>query len=370
MIIGIPKEIKDNEKRIALSPSGVRELVTAGHKLIVEKDGGEGIGYSDQRYVEAGAEIAADAQEVFAKAELIVKVKEPQAQEVELFREGQILFSYLHLAAEEELTRSLLKKNIVAISYETVMDQNKSLPLLKPMSEVAGRLATQVGASTLQKNYGGKGVLLGGVTGVPAANVTVIGGGAVGYNAAEVASGMGANVTILDKSIKRIEELNNIFDGRVRSYYCTEDLLEKYVVNADLLVGAVLVPGAAAPKLVSEELIRKMSPASVVVDVAIDQGGCFATSKPTTHSNPTYEVGGVVHYCVTNMPAAASRTATRALENATIPYVLKLANLGYQEAFASDRGFLQGLNIYKDKVTIESVANQFSLDYLDPNQVV
>jgi len=250
------------------------------------------------------------------------------------------------------------------------MDQNKSLPLLKPMSEVAGRLATQVGASTLQKNYGGKGVLLGGVTGVPAANVTVIGGGAVGYNAAEVASGMGANVTILDKSIKRIEELNNIFDGRVRSYYCTEDLLEKYVVNADLLVGAVLVPGAAAPKLVSEELIRKMSPASVVVDVAIDQGGCFATSKPTTHSNPTYEVGGVVHYCVTNMPAAASRTATRALENATIPYVLKLANLGYQEAFASDRGFLQGLNIYKDKVTIESVANQFSLDYLDPNQVV
>ncbi|MBT5828445.1 MAG: alanine dehydrogenase [Alphaproteobacteria bacterium] len=369
MIIGVLKEIKDNEKRVALSPSGAAELVNAGHVVLIESNAAKDVGYDNDAYLAVGAKITENADELFAKADLVVKVKEPQPEEISKFREKQILFSYLHLAAEEELTRSLIKKNIVGISYETVTDKDNNLPLLKPMSEVAGKIATQVGAATLQKNNGGKGILLGGVTGVPAANVLVIGGGVVGASAAEIASGMGANVVILDKSVNKIEELNIRFGSKVRSYYSNAELLERYVENADLIVGAVLVPGTKAPKLVSADLIKKMARGSVIVDVAIDQGGCFATSKPTTHSNPTYEVDGVVHYCVTNMPAAVARTASKALENSIMPYILKLANLGYKEAFKLDKGFLNGLNIYQDKITVEAVAKQFSLPYADVNSL-
>ena len=365
MIIGVLKEIKDSEKRVALSPIATAELVNAGHEVLIEQNAGLEVGYSNANYQETGAQIVQDAQDLFAKAELIVKVKEPQPEEIEQFRAGQILFSYLHLAAEEKLTKSLLKKNIIAIAYETVTDQANNLVLLKPMSEVAGRIAAQVGALTLQNNNFGKGILLGGVTGVPAANVLILGGGIVGANAAEVASGMGANVVILDKSLKRIEELNNRFGLNIRSYYSNKQLLAHYVQNADLIIGAVLVAGAKAPKIVSRELIKTMSPGSVIVDVAIDQGGCFATSKATTHSNPTYMVDGVVHYCVTNMPAAVAKTAAQALENAIMPYILQLANLGYKNAFKLDAGFLSGLNIYKDKITIAAVADQFNLPYVN-----
>lgn len=369
MLIAIPKEIKDNEARAALSPHGVRELSNLGHKLYVEHNAGSAIGYFDQDYIDSGATIVQDNKEIFANAELIVKVKEPQLSEVGLFRENQILFSYLHLAAEEKLTLELLKKQIIAISYETVRDFNGNLPLLQPMSEVAGRLSTQCGAFALQKNHGGKGLLLGGVSGVAPAKVTILGGGAVGTNAAFIAVGMGADVTIIDKSLNRIRELNDIFDNRVNVLYATDDTIEKHVVDSDLLIGAILVPGAKAPKIVTKEMIYKMQVGSVVVDVAIDQGGCIETSMPTTHSDPIYNEKGILHYCVTNMPAAAARTATRALENATLPYIISLANKGYKQSFQEDPGFLEGLNIFRDNIVFEPVAKSLGLDFVSPGDV-
>jgi alanine dehydrogenase len=369
MLIGIPMEIKDNEARVALSPLGAKELVKQGHEVLIETGAGWKVGFTDEAYVTAGAKIAASQRETYKQAEMIVKVKEPQPSEIELFQKDQILFSYLHLAAEKELTHALLKKDIVGISYETVECNRGTLPLLTPMSEVAGRLSTQAGAFALQKNNDGQGLLLGGVTGVEPAKVVVIGGGIVGTNAAFIASGMGAEVTILDKSLNRIRELDNIFAGKTSNLYAAQDTLEKKLIDADLVIGAVLIPGAAAPKIVSREMIKSMKDGAVIVDVAIDQGGCFETSKPTSHSNPTYIVDGVIHYCVTNMPAAAAKTASRALENATLPYISKLANLGYKQAFKQDKGFEKGLNVYYDKITYKTIADEFGLEYLDPKDI-
>ena len=370
MLISVPREIKDNEARVALSPFGAKELIDQGHSVLIEIKAGEKIGFSDEDYRDIGAEIALTKEEVYKRGEMVVKVKEPQPIEVDMFQKDQILFSYLHLAAEKKLTMDLLAKNIIAISYETVEDNKGTLPLLIPMSEVAGRLATQSGAFALQKNTGGQGLLLGGVTGVAPAKVVIIGGGIVGTNAAFIASGMGAEVVIFDKSLHRIRKLNVFFGGKTKNLYATNHAIAEELKNADLVVGAVLIPGASAPKVISREMVAGMKRGAVIVDVAIDQGGCSETSKPTSHSNPTYEVDGVIHYCVTNMPAAAAQTASRALENAILPYVIKLANQGYKKALASDEGFLKGLNIYYNKVPYKVIADQFGLDYQCPKEIV
>ena len=366
MLIGIPKEIKNHEARVALSPQGVAELNHLGHKIYISKDAGAKIGYSDELYEKAGAKILPKNKDIYAASELIAKVKEPQAEEVDLFQKGQILFSYLHLAAEKELTLALLKKDIMAIAYETVLDQDNNLPLLQPMSEVAGRLSVQSGAFALQKNNGGKGLLLGGVAGVEPAKVTIIGGGVAGTNAALIACGMGAEVTILDKSLKRIRQLDNIFTNQAKIIYASRETIEKNVINADLVIGAVLIPGAQAPKIITKQMVEQMSYGSVIVDISIDQGGCSETSKPTTHSDPLYNISDILHYCVTNIPAAAAKTATRALENATLPYITQLANHGYKQAFLADSNFAQGLNICGDKITHQSIAQCFSLPFHDP----
>jgi len=363
MLIGVPKEIKTHEYRVGLVPGSVREVVHHGHDVLIESGAGLGIGCGDADYERAGARIAADAQEVFDKAEMVIKVKEPQPQECAMLRPGQVLFTYLHLAADPGQTKALMESGGIAIAYETVTGTGGRLPLLAPMSEVAGRMSIQCGAHHLEKEQGGAGVLLGGVPGVPAANVVVLGGGVAGTNAARMAMGMEAKVTVIDRSLQRLNELDLQFGPILNTIYSTVDAIEGLVVDADLVVGSVLIPGAAAPKLVSEELVRQMRPGSVMVDVAIDQGGCFETSRPTTHADPTYLEHGVVHYCVTNMPGAVARTSTFALNNATLPFVLALANLGYRTALYEDPHLREGLNIHEGKLTYKAVGQALDIDY-------
>lgn len=367
MIIGVPKEIKDNEYRVGLVPASVRELTSLGQKIIVETHAGEGIGVSDQAYEAAGASIISTASEVFAAADMIVKVKEPQPSECKLLRSGQIIFTFLHLAADPEQTKGLLKSGCIAIAYETVTSSKGGLPLLTPMSEVAGRMSIQAGAHYLEKEKGGAGVLLGGVPGVQPGKVTILGGGVVGTNAARMAIGLGADVTLFDKSLSRLAELDMFFGSRVKTLYPTVEAIERSVTDSDLVVGAVLIPGAAAPKLVSEALIKKMRKGSVLVDVAIDQGGCFETSRPTTFTHPTYSEHGVIHYCVTNMPGGVARTSTFALNNATLPFIMALATKGYKQALSEDPHLRAGLNIYQGQVTYEAVARDLGYDNCYPD---
>jgi alanine dehydrogenase len=366
MIIGIPKEIKDHEYRCALTPSGVREFVNSGHQVIVEKSLGLAIDFSDEQYENSGAKIVNSAKEIYHQAEMIFKVKEPQKNECEMIKKNQIIFSYLHLAAEKELTNSLIQSGCIAIAFETVTANDNSLPLLAPMSEVAGKLSIQAGAKSLEKSQGGRGILLGGVPGVAKAKVVILGGGVAGTNAAKVAIGIGAQVVILDKSLARIRYLCDIFQNQASILYASIENIENNVIDADLVIGAVLIPGASAPKLISTKLLKKMKKGSVMVDISIDQGGCFETSKPTSHSNPTFVVDGVVHYCVTNMPGAVARTSTQALENSTLPFALAIANKGYKKALTDDRHLLAGLNVYAGKVTHQQVANALNLHYFDP----
>ncbi|MBV7297615.1 alanine dehydrogenase [Enterovibrio paralichthyis] len=370
MIIGVPKEIKNHEYRVGMVPASVRELISHGHSVYVQSQAGAGIGFSDDDYINAGASILSTAEEVFATAEMIVKVKEPQAVERAMLREGQILFTYLHLAPDFPQTQDLIKSKAICIAYETVTDSRGRLPLLAPMSEVAGRMSIQAGAQALEKSRGGAGMLLGGVPGVEPAKIVVLGGGVVGSNAARMAVGMRADVTVLDRNIDTLRALDEEFQGRAKVLYSTEEILEKHVLAADLVIGAVLIPGAAAPKLVTADHIKRMKPGSAVVDVAIDQGGCFETSKATTHADPTYIVDDVVHYCVANMPGAVARTSTFALNNATLPYIVKLANLGYREALLQDKNLLNGLNVMDGKVTIKEVAEAFNLEYVDPKALL
>jgi alanine dehydrogenase len=364
MLIGVPKEIKNHEYRVGMVPASVRELVQHGHDVIVETLAGSGIGFTDQDYIDAGAAIEKDAASVFAKAEMIVKVKEPLTVERAMLREGQVLFTYLHLAPDLAQTQELIDSKAICIAYETVTDRNGGLPLLAPMSEVAGRMSIQAGAQALEKSNAGCGMLLGGVPGVEPAKVVIIGGGMVGNNAAQMAIGLGAEVTILDRSIDTLRRLNIQFGNTAKVLYSTADALEKAVLEADLVIGGVLIPGAAAPKLVTKEHIKNMKAGSAIVDVAIDQGGCIETSHATTHQDPTFIVDEVVHYCVANMPGAVPRTSTFALNNATLPYIIKLANQGYKAALASDKDFLNGLNVINGKVTCESVAVAHGMEYV------
>ena len=363
MKIGVPKEIKNNEFRVGMTPSSVKELSLYKHSVIVEKDAGLGIGYTNDDYVNAGAKIVDTAVEVFAVADMIIKVKEPQPNECKMLKKGQILFTFLHLAADEQQTKLLMESGCTAIAYETILGANNSLPILAPMSEVAGRISTQAGAHCLEKMNGGSGILLGGVPGVQSAKVVILGGGVVGENAARIAIGMGGDVFVFDKSIARLRYLEELFYAQMHCEYSTFDAITRHVKDADLVIGAVLLPGAKAPKLLNREQIKSMKPGSVVVDVAIDQGGCFETSKPTTHENPTYTVDGVVHYCVSNMPSAVPKTSTQALNNVTLPYILKLAENGL-DALRKDKDLLAGLNIYQGKITCNAVADAHSLDYI------
>jgi alanine dehydrogenase len=369
MRIGVPKEIKPHEYRVGLTPGSVREYVAAGHEVTVETGAGAGIGADDEAYRKAGAVIADTAEEIFASAGMIVKVKEPQASEWSQLREGQILFTYLHLAPDPEQTRGLLASRCTAIAYETVTDARGGLPLLAPMSEVAGRLAIEAAGAALQRHAGGRGVLLGGVPGVPPAHVVVIGGGVVGTHAARMAAGLGAEVTILDRSLPRLRELDELFSGRVRTRFSTIDAVESEVFAADVVIGAVLIPGASAPKLVTRQMLGSMRRGAVVVDVAIDQGGCFETSKATTHANPTYEVDGIVHYCVANMPGAVPLTSSYALNNATLPFGLALAEKGLR-ALAENAHLRAGLNIHSGQVTNKAVADSLGLTFVPPEQAV
>jgi alanine dehydrogenase len=369
MRIGVPKEIKPHEYRVGLTPGSVREYVAAGHRVIVEAGAGAGIGADDEAYRKAGAVIADTAEEIFASAGMIVKVKEPQPSEWSELREGQILFTYLHLAPDPEQTRGLLASRCTAIAYETVTHVRGGLPLLAPMSEVAGRLAIEAAGAALQRHAGGRGVLLGGVPGVPPARVVVIGGGVVGTHAARMAAGLGAEVTILDRSLARLRELDELFSGRVRTRFSTIDAVESEVFAADVVIGAVLIPGASAPKLVTRQMLGSMRRGAVVVDVAIDQGGCFETSKATTHANPTYEVDGIVHYCVANMPGAVPLTSSYALNNATLPFGLALAEKGLR-ALAENPHLRAGLNIHSGQVTNKAVADSLGLTFVPPEQAV
>jgi len=370
MLIGVPKEIKTHEYRVGLVPGSVRELVVHGHKVLVETGAGGGIGFSDDDYRAAGAEIAGGAKVVFAAADMIVKVKEPQPEEIAALRKGQILFTYLHLAADKAQAQGLARQGVTAIAYETVTDARGGLPLLAPMSEVAGRMSIQVGAHCLEKEQGGMGMLLGGVPGVAAAKVVILGGGVSGTNAARMAMGLEAYVTVIDKSLHRLNELDMQFGSQLHTLFATLDNIEREVLSADLVVGAVLVPGAAAPKLVTREMVRKMKPGSVLVDISIDQGGCFETSKPTTHADPTYVVDGVIHYCVTNMPGAVARTSTFALNNATLPFCVALAEKGWRKALAEDAHLRSGLNVHAGRITHAAVARDLGLDYLAPDQAI
>ena len=365
MRIGVPKEIKNHEYRVGLIPASAHEFTKLGHEVFIETQAGAGIGFSDEEYTHAGCTILSHAAEIFERSDMIIKVKEPQLNECAMLRDGQILFTFLHLAPDPEQTAALVKSKAIAIAYETVTDNHGGLPLLAPMSEVAGRMSIQVGAQLLEKGHGGSGVLLGGVPGVQPGKVVVIGGGVVGANAARIAVGMGADVTILDRNTKRLAELDWLFQGRLRTIYSTTDAIESYVGDADLVIGAVLVAGAAAPRLVSREMVRKMRPGSVMVDVAIDQGGCFATSQPTTHASPTYIVDGVTHYCVTNMPGGVARTSAVALNNATLPFALSLANKGYRQALKDDVHLLNGLNVCKGLITYEAVAKALGYTFVE-----
>ncbi|MDX1406212.1 MAG: alanine dehydrogenase [Woeseiaceae bacterium] len=370
MRVGVPKEIKTLEYRVGMVPAGVRELVHDGHEVIVESNAGAGVGMTDEDYAAAGASIAATAKEVFDRAELIVKVKEPQLAECKMLRPDQVLFTYLHLAADPEQAKALIESGTTAIAYETVTADDGSLPLLTPMSEVAGRLSIQAGAFALQKANGGRGVLLGGVPGVGAANVLVIGGGVAGSNAAEMAIGLGAQVTILDRSVPRLREIDRTYGGRVKTEYSTKHAIDVQIKKADLVIGAVLIAGAAAPKLVTRDHVKEMKPGSVLVDISIDQGGCFETSRPTTHAEPTYIVDDVVHYCVTNMPGAVPRTSTFALTNVTLPFVKNLANLGWAKALQKDRHLANGLNVHAGHVNHEAVAHDLGYAYQSANDAL
>jgi alanine dehydrogenase len=363
VIIGVPKEIKTNEYRVAMVPAGVRTLVEKGHRVLVEKTAGEGSGIPDEEYRGAGAEVMDSVKSVFSQAEMIVKVKEPLSEERGLLNEGQILFTYLHLAPSRELTKALLEKKVIGIAYETVQLSDGSLPLLEPMSEIAGKLAIQAGACYLQKENGGSGILLGGVPGVKAGNVTIIGGGTVGMNAARVALGMGASVTVLDINLNRLRYLTDIFSGRLVTIASSKSNVENAVSEADLVIGATLIPGAKAEKLVTREMLSRMRKGSVIVDVAVDQGGCCETSVPTTHEKPVFTVDGVIHYCVANMPSAVSRSATFALTNVTFPYILKLADMGLKEALTTDETLRKGLNVFKGMLISTPVAKSLGLQY-------
>lgn len=363
MQIGVPREVKDHEFRVSVTPAGVREYRARGHQVLVQRSAGEGSGFADRQYAAAGAELVESAAEVFDRAEMIVKVKEPVPAEYDLLRPDQLLFTYLHLAANAPLTHALVRNHVQAVAYETVQLANGALPLLTPMSEVAGRMSVQVGAHYLEKAHGGSGTLLAGIPGVPGAEVVVIGGGVVGTNAAQIALGMGANVAIVDRSLDRLRQLDTMLHGRVNTLASNAENVAAAVQRADLVVGAVLLPGAKAPKIVSEEMIAAMKPGSVVVDVAIDQGGCIATARPTTHSDPTYVEQGVVHYCVTNMPGAVPRTSTIGLSNATLPYGLILADFGLQGAVSRDPELVSGVNVINGKVTHAGVAEALGMDY-------
>lgn len=370
MLIGCPKEIKPQEFRVGLTPSAAQEAIAHGHQVLMQAGAGLGSGFADADYTVIGAEISDTAEEVFARAEMVVKVKEPQATERAQLREGQILFTYLHLAPDPDQTRDLLASGVTAIAYETVTDRQGGLPLLAPMSEVAGRLAPQMGAWALQKANGGRGVLMGGVPGVRPANVVIIGGGVVGTAAARVAVGMGANVTILDRSLARLSYLDDIFHGRLTTQFSDRAAIGDLIGTADLVVGAVLIPGAAAPKLISRAQLSAMQPGSVLVDVAIDQGGCFETSRATTHADPVYQVDEVQHYCVANMPGAVARTATLALGNATMPFMLALADKGWRKACEDDPHLLEGLNTHAGHLTYYAVGRALGIDVLSPTMAL
>jgi alanine dehydrogenase len=363
MIIGVPKEIKDHEYRVSLTPDGAAALCRAGHEVWIEPAAGQGSGFADEEYRKAGASIAASKEDVFRKAELIVKVKEPLMPEVQLFRPGQVLFTYLHLASFPELTRSLLERKITGIAYETTVAKDGGLPMLKPMSEIAGRMAVQVGAHYLEKTHGGRGVLLAGVPGVEAGRVVVLGAGVVGTSAIRMAVGLGAQVTVINMDVERLRYLDDLYGGRIATRAASSAAIEQAVCEADLVIGAVLVPGAKAPKLVSRAVVSRMKPGSVVVDVSVDQGGCFETTRATTHSDPAYTVDGVVHYCVANMPGIVPRTSTRALTNATLPYMIRLASDGVDRAIHDDPGLAQGVNLKEGRVTCQGVAEAHGLPF-------
>jgi alanine dehydrogenase len=370
MIVGVPKEIKNNEFRVGLTPAGVRELCSNGHTVLVQRDAGTGTGFDDALYEQVGAQLVDDAQALYAQADMIVKVKEPQTAECKMLRKGQLLFAYLHLAPDPEQARLLMASGASCVAYESVTDANHGLPLLAPMSEVAGRLSVQQGAFCLEKIRGGNGILLGGVPGVAPASVVVIGGGVVGLSAARIAMGMGARVTILDRSLPRLRQLDDLYGGQLTTQYSTIENIEQALRKADLVIGAVLIPGAAAPKLVSRAMLKIMKPGSVMVDVAIDQGGCFETSRPTTHEDPVYTVDGIIHYCVTNMPGAVARTSTIALTNATLPFALALANKGLNKALMEDPHLRNGLNVHAGKITAKPVADALSFEYMEAEKAL
>ncbi|HVM78111.1 MAG TPA: alanine dehydrogenase [Stellaceae bacterium] len=370
MRIGVPKEIKTHEYRVGLVPGSARELIHKGHRVAVETGAGAGIGFPDEAYEAVGAEVVPNAAAVFGEAELVVKVKEPQPQEIALLRKDQVLFTYLHLAADKAQAEGLMRRGVTAIAYETVTDQRGGLPLLAPMSEVAGRMSIQVGAHCLEKEQGGMGMLLGGVPGVAAAKVVILGGGVAGTNAARMAMGLEAYVTVIDKSLHRLYELDMQFGSQLHTLFATIENIEREVLAADLVVGAVLVPGAAAPKLVTRDMVKRMKPGSVLVDISIDQGGCFETSRPTTHAQPTYVVDGVIHYCVTNMPGAVARTSTFALNNATLPFVEALAAKGWRKALSEDRNLMSGLNVHAGTITHPAVARDLGLDFMHAEQAL
>src|SRR5271170_3237374 len=370
MIIGVPKEVKDHESRVGVTPAGVKALTEAGHTVLVETHAGELSAFTDDDYQSAGAEIVGSAHNVWGLADMVVKVKEPIEKEYVFFREGLVLFTYLHLAPLPGLTDALLAAKVIGIAYETVRDRANTLPLLTPMSEVAGRMSVQVGASYLEKEKGGRGILLGGVPGVAPANVTIIGGGIVGTNAAKIALGMGAKVTLIDLNLNRLRELDDIFGGRLHTVASNSYNVGRATREADLVIGGVLIPGATAPKIVTKAMVSKMKKGAVIVDVAIDQGGCVETARPTSHSDPSYVVDGVVHYCVTNMPGAVPHTSTLALTNATFPYLMRLANLGAAEALKQDAGLAEGLNVWKGKLTHRGVAESQGRDWSAPASVL
>ena len=370
MKIGVPKEIKPQEHRIGLTPDSVKTLTSEGHQVLIENDGGFEAGFENNQYLNAGAKIIDKAEDIFNDADIIVKVKEPQSGEVKMIKENQIIYTYLHLAAAKDLTEGLIKSKGVCIAYETVTDDNGRLPLLAPMSAVAGRMSVQAGAHCLEKNQNGRGILLGGAPGGEPANVVILGGGVVGENAAIIATGMRAKVHVVDKSELRLKQLVEIFGDKIIPEQSDKVDLNKLVAKADLVIGGVLIPGAEAPKLVTKDMLKLMKRGSVIVDVAIDQGGCVETSKPTTHGDPTYIVDDVIHYCVANMPGGVPRTSTLALNNATLPFLVKLANRGYQKALSEDKNFLAGLNVHKGQVTYKAVADVFGHEYIDPSTVI
>jgi alanine dehydrogenase len=370
MLIGVPKEIKNNEYRAGLTPSSVRELASRGHQVLIQATLGEAMGLRDEEYVAAGAQVAASAQQVFDWAEMIVKVKEPQPQECSMLRRGQVLFTYLHLAPDPRQTQALVESGAVCIAYETVTAPGGGLPLLTPMSEVAGRMSIQAGATHLEMSNGGMGILLGGVPGVAPAHVVIIGAGIVGTNALQMAVGAGARVTVLDRNLERLRHLDLVYGNRISTQYSSGHAVERAVLSADLVIGAVLIPGAAAPKLVTREMVARMKRGAVLVDVAIDQGGCFETSRPTTHAAPTYVVDGVVHYCVANMPGAVARTSTFALNNATLPFTIALADKGWKLALADDVHLRHGLNVCLGEITHEAVARNLGYAWRDPESVI